>query len=241
MTEQEAQIFATRRAVSHVFVKGSGVEIGAGARPWPLHDRAKCFYGDRLDIQGLTNYFKTSEVTVDGPIDAQTLEGVADNSLDFVLSAHVIEHLQDPIGSIMQSMRVLKIGGIAVLAVPEMTETFDQLRSPTPLAHLLQDAKDGGAATRTLAYEEHARFVHPYITGDTIPEPEIAERVAQVEAANMDIHFHAWTGDTFLEMLESIKRRAFSIEAYIPVINENIFVLRKTPRWAIPFWKPHSM
>jgi SAM-dependent methyltransferase len=237
MTEEEAQIFATRRAVSHVFIQGAGIEIGAGARPWPMHDRAKCFYGDRLDMKGLTDYFKTSDVSLDGRIDAQTLDGVADSSLDFILSAHVIEHLQDPIGSIMQSMRVLKTGGVAVLAVPEMKVTFDQLRSPTPLAHLLQDAKDGGASTRTLAYEEHARFVHPYITGDTIPEHEIAERVAQVEAANMDIHFHAWTGISFYQMLESIQSNTFTIEAYIPIINESIFVLRKKPRWSFPFWR----
>ena len=45
-------------------------------------------------------------------IDAQTFDGIDNDSLDFVISAHVIEHLRDPIGSIVNAIRVLKAGGI---------------------------------------------------------------------------------------------------------------------------------
>lgn len=90
-------------------------------------------------------------------IDAQTLGGTADASLDFVLSAHVIEHLQDPLGSIRAAMRCLRPGGSLLLAVPDMRHTFDRERSPTPLSHLPGDLEDGGEGTRLEAYEEFIR------------------------------------------------------------------------------------
>jgi hypothetical protein len=48
-------------------------------------------YGDMRDRDSLQSYFKTDRVYSGARIDAQTLAGIADASLDFVISAHVIE------------------------------------------------------------------------------------------------------------------------------------------------------
>jgi hypothetical protein len=69
--------------------------------------------------------------------------------------------------------------------------------------------------------------VHSYFKG-SVPENEIASYVDRVEAANMDIHWHAWTGETFRGMLDAVATRlGFQTLAHVPVQNENIFVLRK--------------
>ena len=51
--------------------------------------------------------------------DAQTLQGVPDNSLDFVHSSHCLEHLADPTAALQNWIRVLKPAGHLVILVPD--------------------------------------------------------------------------------------------------------------------------
>ena len=95
MTDEEA-IAAVRSELSRRFIFGHGLEIGAGARPFPIPAGAQVSYGDMRDRASLESYFKTNAVQSGEPIDAQTLAGIADASFDFVISAHVIEHLRHP-------------------------------------------------------------------------------------------------------------------------------------------------
>jgi SAM-dependent methyltransferase len=225
------EVIASRKALAAAFLTGNGLELGAGNRPWPIPPHTKCHYGDLLDKTGLEHYFKDCDPvydgTLDGFVDAQTLTGVHSGNLDFVISAHVIEHLADPIGAIRESIRVLRPGGIHLLAVPDMQMTHDRNRPPTTLEHLLSDERDGGTGTRRQAYEEHCRYVHT-IYHPPIPEEQFDLEVARIDECNMDIHWHAWTGVTFRIMLDAIAaRHGFQPIAQVPVQNENIFVLRK--------------
>lgn len=221
------EILLTRRTVAEIFLNGSGVEVGAGNRPWPLPERVRCFYGDVRDKTALHGYFADDTSSIDGYIDAQTFAGVPDASLDFVISAHVLEHLPDPVGSIRETRRVLRADGIFLIAVPDMRHTHDHARPETSVEHLLRDELDGGAGTRWQAFEEHVRYVHPLFQ-QPIPEDQVAVEVARIMAAGMDIHFHAWTGETFGELLERLSVSfGFAVEAHLPVQNEHIFVLRR--------------
>jgi SAM-dependent methyltransferase len=225
------EVMTFRRAIATIFLQGNGLEVGAGNRPWPVPPDAKCYYGDLLDRVNLKQYFKdcdpSYDVYLDGFVDAQTFKGVPSGSLDFVISAHVIEHLADPIGAIREAIRVLKSGGIHLLAVPDMRLTHDRNRPATTLEHLLSDELDGGAGTRRQAYEEHCRYVHT-IYHPQIPEAQFDLDVTRINENNMDIHWHAWTGETFRALLDAVAdRHSFQTIAHVPVQNENIFVLRK--------------
>lgn len=230
MAHQEAltdQILAVRRSIADVFLRGAGIEVGAGPRPWPVPDCVEVEYGDIRDRDALERYFGRDASPEGTVIDAQTLDSVADASLDFVLSAHVIEHLQDPLGSIRAAMRCLRPGGSLLLAVPDMRHTFDRKRSPTPLSHLLSDLENGGAGTRLEAYEEFIRDVEIKYLGRQ-PKGPIEDEAAALAAAGYDIHFHAWTPETFREMLEAVAAcLGFEIAAETYVINEMIFALRR--------------
>jgi SAM-dependent methyltransferase len=226
-SEGLTEILQTRRTVAEIFLRGDGVEVGAGDRPWPVPERVRCFYGDVRDEVGLAGYFANDTSAFDGLLDAQTFADVPDASLDFVISAHVLEHLPDPVGSIRETMRVLRAGGIFLIAVPDMRHTHDHARPETTVEHLMADEIDGGASTRWDAFEEHVRYVHP-LSQPAIPEDEVANEVLHIMAAGMDIHFHAWTGGTFAQLLDQLHGRfGFVVEAHLPVRNESIFVLRK--------------
>ena len=50
--------------------------------------------------------------------DAMNLEGLADNSFDFVYSSHTLEHMVDPAIALKNWWRVLKPGGTLILYIP---------------------------------------------------------------------------------------------------------------------------
>src|ERR1700704_3693145 len=154
-----------RRAIAERFLTGQGVEVGAGDRPFPVPRHARVSYGDIRGMTAIQEYFKATDVRSDSAIDGQTFAGIANDSLDFVISAHVIEHLRDPIGSIVNAIRVLRPAGIHILVVPDMRFTFDRHRPETTVEHALLDYEDGGESTCRQAYEEHLRYVHPELTG----------------------------------------------------------------------------
>jgi SAM-dependent methyltransferase len=206
------------------------VEVGAGDRPFPVPRHVRVFYGDIRDKTSIQGYFKTLEVRSGSPIDAQTFAGMANDSIDFVLSAHVIEHLRDPIGSIVNAIRVLRPAGIHILAVPDMRFTFDRHRPETTVEHALLDYEDGGESTCRQAYEEHLRYVHPELTGQHYTEAEIEWQTGEATRRwrELDVHFHAWTRTGFEGLLAAAAPYApFAVEETVSVVNENIFVLRK--------------
>ena len=51
--------------------------------------------------------------------NAQTLEGIEDNSLDFLHSSHCLEHLEDPKAGLSNWFRVVKPGGHLIITVPD--------------------------------------------------------------------------------------------------------------------------
>src|SRR5262245_51463856 len=59
----EGEIQAVRRAVAAAFISGYGIEVGAGSRPFPVPEGAKCFYGDVRDEGELATYFGTDSVS----------------------------------------------------------------------------------------------------------------------------------------------------------------------------------
>lgn len=61
------------------------------------------------------------------------------NSLDFVLSSNVLEHLPDPISAFLEWDRVLRLDGIIYMNVPHKDRFADLNRKSTTLPHLLFD------------------------------------------------------------------------------------------------------
>jgi len=230
-TSLAPEVISCRRAIAAKFLSGTGLEVGAGDRPFPVPLHVRVLYGDIRERAALQQYFKGETVASGRRIDAQTFEGVANSSFDFVISAHVIEHLRDPLGSIRHALRVLRPGGIHLLVVPDMRFTFDRHRPETTVEHLLRDHEDGGAGTCRQAYEEHLRFVHPELTGEHYSEDEIQWQTGEATKRwqEFDVHFHAWTRQGFEALLAAAGTFAtFSIEEAVTVVNENIFVLRKS-------------
>ena len=224
------EIKLQRSAVAARFLTGRGLEVGAGDRPFPVPQHVQVFYGDIRDAASIQTYFKTDDVRSGAQVDAQTFAGIDDASLDFVISAHVIEHLRDPIGSIVSAIRVVRPAGIHILVVPDMRFTFDRRRPETTVEHAVADHEQGGESTCRQSYEEHLRYVHPELTNEHYSEAEIELQASENAKRwrEFDVHFHAWTKEGFESLLTAAMRYApFTVEEAVFAVNENIFVLRK--------------
>jgi len=76
-------------------------------------------------------------------LDATDMNAIAGDAYDFVLSAHNLEHLANPVKALREWMRVTKSRGALVLILPDYRKTFDHRRKPTPVAHMLEDFERG--------------------------------------------------------------------------------------------------
>jgi hypothetical protein len=138
--------------------------------------------------------------------------------------------LRDPIGAIANSIRVLKCGGIHLLVVPDMRRIFDRDRPETTVAHVLADFRDGGVGTCQQGYEEHLRYVHPILTGQSYSEAEIQRQATETAKLwpKYGAHFHAWTRVGFEALLHAASDLIpFRLIETAFVANENLFVLQK--------------
>jgi SAM-dependent methyltransferase len=80
---------------------------------------------------------------------------VADESQDFVISSHVIEHFFDPIKALLEWVRVVRPGGYIFVIAPHKERTFDKDRPRTPLAELI--ARHDGRIPRP-AQDTHEHY-----------------------------------------------------------------------------------
>ena len=113
-------------------VTGAGIELGPGHLPFPLpYPGAKARYVDRWkpdESQGLfpelgeSAGFPMPDIVADLNIDKLSM--LADESEDFVIASHVLEHLSysDFQSAIQNTRRMLRKGGVFRLIVPDLEE-----------------------------------------------------------------------------------------------------------------------
>ncbi|MHB1767076.1 MAG: methyltransferase domain-containing protein [Phycisphaerae bacterium] len=230
MTEEEKAIHQSRSDLTENYIRGRGIEVGAGSRPVPIPRGALVSYGDIRDELQLKKYFSDAQIPKGNFIDAQSFQGVPNCSFDFIISAHVLEHLRDPVGAIFNALDRLVVGGIFFLVVPDRRFTWDRERPNTSIQHAMADFADGGESTTVQGYDEHLRYVHPIMTSQHLTEEEII-RQSHLSAARwreLDIHFHAWDREALDRLLGACgQMREFELLASQTIVNENQYILKR--------------
>ena len=72
-------------------------------------------------------------------VEATELRDIANASYDYVLAAHCLEHIANPVRALREWMRVTKPGGRIVVVLPNGRKTFDRQRPLTTVAHMMED------------------------------------------------------------------------------------------------------
>jgi SAM-dependent methyltransferase len=220
---------ATRDDLAFRYLRGDGIEIGAFNAPLRVPASARVRYVDHASADQLRELY-ADELDMHGrPLvvpdvvdEGERLGTFADESLDFVVANHMLEHVEDPISALHHFLRVLRPGGVLFLTLPDPRHNFDRDRPRTSVEHLLRDHRDGPEASRREHHEEWARFI------EGVPEDRLAQRADEFAAEGARHHFHVWELDGFLALLSAIQPPA-DIEAAQATEKEFAVILRKNP------------
>lgn len=188
-------------------LRGNGIEIGALNRPQSLPPGTSVRYVDQLSDEDLRRMYpelsRQKTVHVDVVAKAgQLASAIREHTLDFVVASHVVEHVDDPIGFLVDCYRVLRSGGLLYLAIPDKRLTFDQDRARTSLEHLIADFEQPGtpekAARDRAHYEEWVTHVPKHYPPDQRAYQQDIERLW---ADRYSIHLHVWEPDDWPAIL----------------------------------------
>jgi len=214
-------IYDTRLSMSFRFIKGEGIEIGALHMPLPLPSHAKARYVDYIPVEELRQQYPELKdldlVDVSIVDDGERLTKVKDNSVDFIVANHFLEHCQDPIGTIINFYKKLRPGGVLYMAVPDMRYTFDMRRPVTPYSHLLEEHK---IYPSKKYYPIHTREVVE-LSENISGKKKIDARTKELMDMKYSIHHHVWTQK---ELIEFFNRTAeeFSLDLEIQAMANNV-------------------
>lgn len=218
----------SRESIAQIYLSGNGIEIGALHCPLPMPRTAHVKYVDLMSVALLRERYPELKslklVPVDIEDDGESLGTIQDNTQDFVVANHFIEHCENPVAAFSTMFRVLKQGGVLYLAIPDKRYTFDKDRDVTPLEHVMKDSQEGPSWSRTLHFEDfvrHALGIHH--------ETEKREKIAHLMQTGHRIHYHVWTQTEMLELIMALKKmHTFEIELFLKKGMETIFILRKS-------------
>ena len=139
----------------HEAIRGKrGLEVGGPSHIFSAQGALPRVYADLASLDGVN--FSTNTVwegTIrSGPAQYAFAPGVPaghryiaeasalpmrDESYDFVLSSHCLEHSANPLKALAETRRVLRRGGFAIYVLPMKEYTFDHRRDVTPFADLV--------------------------------------------------------------------------------------------------------
>lgn len=187
------------RAEYTAHLSGRGLEIGPLHRPMVKHEGMHVEYLDRHSVAELkVKYSELGDLPLVEPDiidDAETMQTVPSAVYDFVVAAHVIEHMRNPLGALENWARVLKPGGLLYLVVPDKRATFDYRRVRTLHEHLVLDY-------RCPSLERDFDHYLEYVVQVDGQRGEFAfcqaEKLAQ---ASYPIHYHVFLPDDIVRLL----------------------------------------
>lgn len=200
--------FATREALRPL-IHGTGVEIGPGMHPFvrPGPDVSVRFveatpvdewqsnYGKAVDPAAFDHSLWDHYVIGDG----HTLDCCEDDSLDFIFSSHVFEHLMNPLAVLEHWSRKLRRGGVVLSVIPDHRYCFDLRQHPSSKVDWEQEYEAGQWSRPLAKYEKWCRYTAPYNNPKNLIE------------RNYSIHVHYYTPHTYRDLAElAIEQGIFS-------------------------------
>lgn len=212
-----------RQLLSAEYLRGEGIEIGALDKPMWVPAGVRVRTVDRLPAAAIATLYRISTVVpVDYICDATQLDGIPDESQDFLVANHVLEHLERPLFALSHWLRVVRRDGILFLAIPDKRFTFDRDRPATQFEHLTDEFEhpERVQENRRAHYEEWVRLVEH---NDDVG----CGRLAQLCESRYPIHFHCWAAADLLRLFNAAAWLGYELDCYKCNSPECLVILRR--------------
>ena len=188
-------------------LRGVGVEVGPGMNPFvkPSPEVSVRY----IEAAAAENWATTAGTGIDAALranaatlweryivgNAQTLDMIEDGELDFIFSAHVVEHLMNPLGVLENWRRKLRPGGYVVAVVPDCRFCFDLRQTPSTMAEWRDEELSESWEAPRVKYET-------FFAGSA-PSASVDEAIAN----NVSVHLHFYTSESIAELLRETVQR----------------------------------
>ena len=217
----------------------NGLEIGGPSsaferwfKPVPIYHRVGSL--DNCDFSPNTTWADHADVYRFSPsrppgrnifCDASELSCVGDESYDFLLSSHNLEHFANPVKALYEWKRVIRHGGGLILLLPNYQRTFDHRRTPTPVDHMFEDfarqTPESDLFHLQEVLDEHDFSIDP---GATSVEHFRARALDNFN--NRCLHHHVFDP---LNSRDLLTRSGFDVLAVELALPNHIFLLARVP------------
>lgn len=204
----------------------TGIEIGGPSavfrKPWylPIYDKVRSL--DNCDFRPDTTWasHKESYCFDDRKpcgstyfCEGSNLEDIGDSKYDFVLSSHNLEHIANPVEALKEWQRVVKPTGHLLIVLPHYLWTFDCMRTPTTVEHMLQDY-DRKIAEDDLTHVEEICTTRL----DRSSESDADFRNLLLNNINHRmVHHHVFDATNSRQLLEASGLKVLAVELYPPI------------------------
>jgi len=218
----------------------NGIEIGGPSQIFskegilPLYDHALnidgCNFSSETVWEGSVkkgqNYKYASEKTGFQFIsEASDLSEIKDEQYDFLISSHCLEHCANPIKTLKEWIRVVKMNGHLLIVIPHKNGTFDNKRPVTSLEHMIHDYNDNTGEDDLTHLEEilklHDWSLDPYSGGI-----EKFKSRALKNLENRCLHQHVFNPTNLAELINytglKIKRVDFKLPFHIILLAQKV-------------------
>jgi SAM-dependent methyltransferase len=183
--------------------RGKGVELGPGPHPQVLPDETReVLYVEQSQSDEWNRlYNEKRRVDVDQELWSKYTIGEAfplpvyGDSLDFIFSSHVFEHLANPLGHLEHWHTKLRHGGVVVGVVPDVGGSKDYVFDPSSMDELLDEYAGGEMRPQLHHYRRWAAARAP------------GKDAMEFLKANRSIHVHFYTADTMRQLLQQAVAR----------------------------------
>ncbi|MEO6489820.1 MAG: methyltransferase domain-containing protein [Ferruginibacter sp.] len=150
------------------------------------------------------------------------LSGIKNNTYDFVLSCHNLEHFANPIKALYEWKRIVKQDGYLLLVLPNKEKTFDHNRPVTTIEHLLSDHKNNTPETDETHFEESLLLHDRTMDAGISSNEELRKRIYN-NIENRCMHHHVFDANLVKILMKDTNFEIIAMD----LLQIHIFVLAK--------------
>lgn len=210
-----------------------GLEISPNFAPLVVRGEAKMVYCDRLSTAELQSREKDNQGRLALGVEVEEMDFVwedgkaldsyfdADETFDFVVSSHVMEHVPNFLGFLAQQFRVCKVDGVVCFVLPDVRLTGEYFRPLTTPGQLIEalvlnrDKPSPGMVYEATYHNfhwtglENLKAKHVLETKRGYTTATAAEFAWKSVDQYIDVHCWSFTYSTFRDVLTEVRDAGF--------------------------------
>lgn len=152
--------------------------------------------------------------------DAIDMKMINDDSYDFLLSSNNLEHIANPLKALHEFRRIVRTGGVILIAVPIKEKTFDHRRNYTTFEHILSDYKNE-IKEDDLTHLDEILELHDLNMDKQAGDFEAFKERSANNFQNRCIHHHVFSKDCLLQMYDYMN---LSVIEFVDIFNNYVIL-----------------